>query len=192
MPDEFERYQQELDKAERRKMNKESERLVPRQIDESSEVKMKYPDGNPKTLYGIVKPGFHHTPYIPLMEYSLVHQMGAMKYGPFNWRDDPVSISTYLDAAERHIAKYRAGMQLASDSGLHELAHAMTCLSIVIDAEYHGTLIDDRWKPRESGSVCKVDPGEVLDNYIESQKPRIQFLHEQWAGYKEKMEAQKK
>lgn len=31
MPDEFERYQRELDEAEKRKMNKESERLVPHQ-----------------------------------------------------------------------------------------------------------------------------------------------------------------
>jgi hypothetical protein len=143
-----------------------------------------YVDGNPKTQFGIAKPGEYYTPPIPFYEYSLAHLQGALKYGPFNWRDDPVSISTYLDAVKRHIDLYKAGQQQASDTGIHHLAHAMTCLSIVIDAEYHGTLIDDRFKYRDLHHQGKpID--EVLEAYL-ADADRVKRIRQEWTGFAER------
>lgn len=147
----------------------------------------KYKDGNPKTALGIKKPPTFYTPYIPYMEYSLVHMQGAFKYGQFNWLDDPISISTYTDAAVRHIGLYLAGQRNASDTGLHHLAHAMTCLSIIIDAEAHNTLIDDRFTYRDSKGQEKRY--QVLERYIAAAEPRTKDVYDKWFGFKEKMEA---
>lgn len=144
----------------------------------------KYPDGNPKTALGIAKPGAYYTPDIPHLEYSMAHMQGAFKYGPFNWRDDPVSISTYYEAAGRHMALFKAGQRNASDTGIHHLAHAMCCLSIIIDAEAHGTLIDDRYFPRID--AISQNPDQILETYIESAQPRLKAIREKWYGYAEK------
>lgn len=154
------------------------------------ESPLKYPDGNPKTQFGITKPRATYTPPIPYLEYSLAHLQGALKYGPFNWRDDPVTMSTYLDAAESHIAKFRAGMNYASDTGIHELGHAMTCLSIVIDAQAYSTIKDDRWKPRDpEAHPWGNNPGKVLDDYIESNQARVKTIREKWTNFQERFKA---
>lgn len=153
---------------------------------------MKYPDGNPKTQFGITKPRATYTPPIPYLEYSKAHLQGALKYGPFNWRDDPVTMSTYLDAAESHIAKFRAGCNKASDTDIHELAHAMTCLSIIIDAQAYDTIIDDRWKARDAATTTNEklkNPGKVLDDYIENNQAHIKAIREKWTGFAEKHQA---
>lgn len=147
----------------------------------------KYKDGNPKTALGIKKPGDWCTPTIPYLEYSIVHMQGAFKYGAFNWRDDPVSISTYIEAAKRHMDLYKAGQRNASDTGLHHLAHAMTCLSIIIDAEYHNTLIDDRFHYRNFDPSTSYDPGAVLEGYINQSEVRIKEVYDKWYGYAERM-----
>ncbi len=66
-----------------------------------------YADGNPKTAFGQVKPGTFYSPAIPTYLMGLVHLQGALKYGPFNWRDDPISASTYIEAIERHLKLYK-------------------------------------------------------------------------------------
>lgn len=151
---------------------------------------MKYPDGNPKTLFGISKPRDTYTPFIPYLEYSLAHLQGALKYGPFNWRDDPVTMSTYLDAAISHINKCRAGVDRASDTDIHELGHAMTCLSIVIDAQAYGTIKDDRWKPRNPEQHSwGSNPGKVVEDYIENNQDRVRAIREKWTNFSTRFKA---
>lgn len=140
-------------------------------------------DTNPKTAFGAVKPGTYTTPPMPLYEYSLAHYQGALKYGHYNWREDPVSISTYVNAAKRHIDLYIEGQRDASDTGIHNLAHAMTCLSIVIDAEWYGTLIDDR---SAMGDAVK------LEAYFESKKPLQLKIQKDWSGHAEQLKAKLK
>lgn len=143
-----------------------------------------YKDGNPKTQFGAVKPGSFETPPIPLYEYSLAHTQGALKYGQYNWRDDPVSISTYVDACKRHIDLYVAGQKNASDTGIHNLAHAMCCLSIIIDAEAHHTLIDDR-----KLTIRHIDNqdnvSDILEQYFEEGKKRVLAIKKEWTGHAE-------
>uniref|UniRef100_A0AAU6W253 dATP/dGTP diphosphohydrolase N-terminal domain-containing protein n=4 Tax=unclassified bacterial viruses TaxID=12333 RepID=A0AAU6W253_9VIRU len=104
-----------------------------------------YPDGNPKSLQGAKK---YSLRYLPLPANIAVNQAledGAKKYGPANWREKGVAASVYVDAALRHLSQYFDGKQNnASDSGVHNLGHAMACLAIIIDAEANGTLTDDR------------------------------------------------
>lgn len=153
-------------------------------------AQLKYPDGNPKTQFGITKPRDTYTPPIPYLEYSLAHLQGALKYGPFNWRDDPVTMSTYLDAAISHINKFRAGLNRASDTDIHELGHAMTCLSIIIDAQAYGTITDDRWIPRNPENHSWGDnPGKVLEDYIEQNQSRVRAIKEKWTNFQERFKA---
>lgn len=102
------------------------------------------PDGNPKTRFGLAKPPIALIPGPALIHMADAFRDGAGKYGPANWRNDPVTTSTYVNAALRHILAYYDGEQVASDSGVHHLGHAAGCLAILLDAEAQGTLNDDR------------------------------------------------
>jgi hypothetical protein len=101
-------------------------------------------DTNPKTAYGLAKPGLENVPPIPLYMVGQVMRMGAEKYGPMNWRDDPVSLSTYYNATLRHLFEMWDGQDRDMDSLLPNLALAAANLFILMDAQHQGTLIDDR------------------------------------------------
>lgn len=103
-----------------------------------------YPDGNPKTVLGQAKPRMSDTPTQSLQMLGAVHTMGAAKYGSFNWREHNVSSTVYYDAAMRHLMAYFDGENLDAESGLPHLAHVMACASILIDADHHGSLNDNR------------------------------------------------
>lgn len=106
-----------------------------------------YPDDNPKTVMGLAKPPFRAIPVTALVWLGKAMMDGLRKYGVLNWRDKPVTASTYYDAALRHLFAYWDGEQYASDSKVHHLGHVMACCAIIIDAEEQGTLNDDRGTP---------------------------------------------
>ncbi len=101
-------------------------------------------DGNPKTQFGVAKPPAWYVPFTAVFMTGLAHMHGALKYGHFNWRDEPMSTSTLINAALRHISAYKEGEDCAQDSGCSHLAHAAACLNILMDAEHHECLNDDR------------------------------------------------
>lgn len=103
-----------------------------------------YPDNNPKTIHGLAKPSLLHVPPVAMFKVGQVMDVGATKYGPFNWRDAKVTRSTYLNAALRHIFEDWDGAELDSETQLENLAHAAACLMIVLDAKAQGCLQDDR------------------------------------------------
>lgn len=124
-------------------------------------------DTNPKTIYGKAKPSISLIPGTALLHIADAFRDGAHKYGPANWRADPVSCSTYVDAAYRHILAYFDGRETsADDSGVHHLGHAAACLAIIIDAEAQGTLVDDR---PQAGKVPEVI--KQLTKKIDSVRP---------------------
>ena len=100
--------------------------------------------GNPKARVGALKAPLHLVPPVATIQMSLALSDGAAKYGPFNWRDEPINVSTYIAAVARHMAAYQDGEDIASDSGVHHLSHAMTCCALLLDSEALGILIDDR------------------------------------------------
>ncbi len=99
---------------------------------------------NPKDLLGIKKCPLGLVP--PALKIATAPAMadGARKYGPYNWRENAVRLSIYLDAIERHLNAYRDGENVAPDSKISHLAHMAACLAIIFDAEGIGKLIDDR------------------------------------------------
>lgn len=106
----------------------------------------KYPDGNPKTVFGTAKPSTFAVPPLAILHLGMAMQNGADKYGAFNWRDAPVTASTYYNAIGRHLLAWHAGEQIDKYSKCHPLAHVMANCAILLDAEAHACLKDDRPK----------------------------------------------
>jgi hypothetical protein len=103
------------------------------------------PDTNPKTVFGEMKPKISDVPVIGIREMGKVFANGARKYGRFNWRDHEVSATVYYDAAWRHLSAFYEGEDIDPESGLPHLAHVMACATIIMDAQAHGKLNDNRW-----------------------------------------------
>lgn len=105
---------------------------------------LSYPDNNPKTAIGALKVPLHLVPPSAKHYLAMALADGAKKYGPYNWRDAAISISVYKAAMERHMDAFWDGEELAPDSGVHHVAHAMACCALILDAMSVGKLHDDR------------------------------------------------
>ena len=103
-----------------------------------------YPDDNPKTQFGLAKVPMHLVPPVAIAHLARAFENGAGKYGPFNWREKTISSTVYYGAAMRHLMAWYDGEDLAPDSGVHHLAHAMACLAMVLDGQSIGKLNDNR------------------------------------------------
>lgn len=92
------------------------------------------PHGMEFTKYDSGKPRYGLIPPLAEEELAKVLTFGAEKYAPDNWRkvDD---LTRYVDATMRHISAYRKGEKLDGESGLHHLAHAMCCLTFIVELE---------------------------------------------------------
>lgn len=97
---------------------------------------------------------------------SIIHEARAMTfgafhagsagtgYGPFNWREQPIEATIYLDAIMRHLLAFIDGEDVADDSKVHHLAHVKAGCGIILDALENGTLIDDR--PKVKGRAVEM------------------------------------
>lgn len=104
----------------------------------------------------------------PRMEYlvgsilrgdAAVHAHGADKYGERNWRLDPIKSSTYEAAILRHFMAYFYDREdVDPDSGYSHLFHIRACCAVMLDAEIHGTLIDDRGRAESGIHEKPIDP----------------------------------
>jgi len=113
-----------------------------------------YPDANPKTVFGVAKPGVHAVPAVALFQMGRAMAYGKAKYGLYNYREHAITASTYFDAAMRHIWRYWDGQDTDPDTcpedparRIDHRALAMACLGIWMDAESMGKLNDDRGPP---------------------------------------------
>lgn len=113
-------------------------------------------DDNPKTVFGNAKPSMFAVPNTALICLGLAMDDGRRKYGLMNWREHPVSASTYIDAIDRHKMAWVDSQEVADDSGVHHLAHIMACCAILIDAQLYGTMKDDRPIPGQSPELIKA------------------------------------
>lgn len=102
------------------------------------------PDDNPKTIYGIQKPSLGLVPLAALEAAAGAHQLGAEKYGPWNWREHSVAATVYIDAMLRHIKAWQEIEDIDPESGVSHLGHVIACCGILLDAQRHEKLIDDR------------------------------------------------
>lgn len=99
---------------------------------------------NPKDLIAAKKLSLTKFPAVAILHANHAMADGAVKYGPYNWRDKPIPASIYVDACKRHLEPWFDGEETADDSGVHHLGHALGCIGIVLDAQESGMLIDDR------------------------------------------------
>jgi hypothetical protein len=99
---------------------------------------------NPKDKYGLAKVPLGLVPASSIIYQALAQRDGAGKYGPFNWREKPIKVSIFYDAALRHLLAWWDREELAEDSGVPHLGHALACIGIIIDAIEFGNVIDDR------------------------------------------------
>lgn len=99
---------------------------------------------NPKDIAGSNRVPLSLIPGTAAAQVSVALLSGDLKYGPANWRTQPIKICRYLDAAERHLKLYRDGEDIASDTQVHHLAHAAAGIMILLDAIACESAIDDR------------------------------------------------
>lgn len=126
---------------------------------------------NPKQAFGDKKPSLGLFPMSAQLRVWEALQDGANKYGPFNWRKNPVEARTYIEAALRHLRLYENGEEYARDTGVHNLGAVMACMAILIDAELHGTLIDDRNHSPETCDLLHKEE-EMVEKLRELQRER--------------------
>jgi hypothetical protein len=113
------------------------------------------PDANPKTRHGMTKPPIGLVPPAALIHMAEGFRDGSIKYGPANWRTQPVSTSTYVNACYRHLMAWQDGEEADPKSGVHHLGHALSCLAILLDAQAQGTLLDDRPTPGKAAELIR-------------------------------------
>lgn len=99
---------------------------------------------NPKDNVGSKKISITKLPMVALIHGAHAMMDGARKYGPYNWRDNAVVASIYVDAMIRHAGAWFEGEETATDSGVHHLGHAIANAAILLDALETGNLKDDR------------------------------------------------
>lgn len=105
---------------------------------------------NPKDLAAQKRVPLHLFPSTGIIYGALGCWDGAAKYGPYNWRETPISLMGYTGALERHLLAIRDGEDYAQDSLKPHLAHLIAGAGIVADAWECGMLIDDRPLPGQA------------------------------------------
>lgn len=99
---------------------------------------------NPKDLVGAKKSPLGVVPPALMLGAAPAMAVGANKYGPFNWRAQPVQVMTYIEAIQRHLFAFSDGQDVAEDTGVSHLGHAAAGLGILMDAFAMGNVIDNR------------------------------------------------
>jgi hypothetical protein len=74
---------------------------------------------------------------------------GEIKYGRYNYCKGH-RVSKLLAAVKRHVGRFQDGEDVAADSGLSHLSHALANLAMIVHEMQLGTLVDDRYKPADT------------------------------------------
>ena len=103
---------------------------------------------NPKDIAGNKKINFTNIALTALVSQAGPMKDGVAKYEKYNWYDPDKAVDNlaYINAALRHIYLYLAGEDNAEDSGHSHLAHVVTGLSVLIDAQFIDNATDSRIK----------------------------------------------
>lgn len=101
-------------------------------------------DGGPKGRMRSAKAPVHLWPFSATVYGSLGMLDGAVKYGRFNFREEPLRASDLYAAALRHLGLFFEGSDRAPDTSLLHLGSALSSLATLVDAMCSGTLVDDR------------------------------------------------
>lgn len=118
----------------------------------SSETPRPAQNPNPKKAFGATKPDLALVPPVAGLQMAMAFEVGADKYGAYNWRKDPVEAMTYVAAMMRHAYNFLDGEDISSD-GVSNLGQVMACCAILLDSQALGILIDNRPLPGKSSEV---------------------------------------
>lgn len=102
---------------------------------------------DPKAPASAIKLPLHLIPPSAAAWLAMALKSGADKYGAYNWRaldGRRLNVTTYIAAAQRHLAALLDGEDNDPESGLPHAAHVMAGMAILLDARAAGTLEDDR------------------------------------------------
>lgn len=99
---------------------------------------------NPKDVAAHDRAPLGCIPIVAVIEESLALFEGALKYGWNNYTIVDVRSSVYVFGCARHLFKFYFGQDRDPVSKVHHLGNAKACLSILMDAQWRGKLIDDR------------------------------------------------
>lgn len=98
---------------------------------------------NPKDAIGKSKSLLHLVPPALMIWVAEVFRFSAPKYGPFNWRNQPVNRTVYLDATMRHLLAMIDGQRYDTESGLPHESHIAANMAILLDAQSIGMEYND-------------------------------------------------
>lgn len=117
---------------------------------------------DPKQAQAVKKMSFDAVPLSLLLHAQPGNQNGADKYGVYNWlklEDGSMSMSTYLNALQRHLLLFRAGQDNTSDTNINNLDSMISGLAVLRDAMLFNKVKDDRVK-------LSAEQIEILENKI--------------------------
>jgi hypothetical protein len=121
----------------------------------AAEIQTKVPEAtNPKDRIGRAKVSLTSIPAVALLHEACAMMNGKAKYGPYNWREHTVGATVYVDAIWRHLMLWYEREEEAEDSHVHHLGHVAAGTAILLDAQAHNNLIDDR--PKSNGEFVKL------------------------------------
>jgi hypothetical protein len=98
---------------------------------------------NPKDLAAMDRVPMHLLPKVGLIWGAMACREGAIKYGPYNWRERDIKLSEYIGAIERHLSGLNDGEWIDPKSGIPHLGKIIATAAIVLDAYHNGSLIID-------------------------------------------------
>lgn len=103
------------------------------------------PSIDPKQAAGDKKDQLQLLPPQFLRDTAFVLNLGAKKYGKYNWRySDSIKAMTYVGAIMRHLMQFVDGEDVDEESGKSHLAHIAATCAVLLDAKYKDKLEDDR------------------------------------------------
>ncbi len=105
---------------------------------------------NPKDAIAHTKPPLELIPPAAVYWLAMALRNGALKYGRWNWREAGARSDVYIGAMLRHVFAWASGEDLDPESRLPHLAHVLANAAIVLDADLHDKLIDNRHTVGES------------------------------------------
>jgi hypothetical protein len=129
------------------------------------------PETNPKDRIGITKSRVGLVPPTAIAAVAAVMEVGAAKYGPYNWREFPVQRMVYLEAALRHLYADLDGESVDPETGLMHLEHAAAGLLILIDAIRCESHIDNRPFPGRAAAVMGSQAKKPAPAAVEPMTP---------------------
>jgi hypothetical protein len=104
----------------------------------------------------------HLLPVDPINDIVDVLAFGAKKYSADAWRDG-IAWNRVLDAAERHLGKFKKGEDFDDESGLSHIAHAACNLVFILEYTRNNRGLDDRFSTKKAKATSNRTLHDVLE-----------------------------